>query len=513
MNKQPLMQQATVTRLVLDAGKSPDLAAALNTVRDSTAPDGRPRFSARHLDRLEQAIVCGTYRRAIYELCHLVSAADAAGQGQDRYERLLFAVSPATGPAFEAAFARQLGERVWRRLGVAADGDGICLSFGAKRFCVRYGRMPYLAALFEFIVTVDGYAETDGLFATMLADPADAELIGRTANALSQRVYRYLSGQLDSAHIQNRFRQIVAYLGNRAADDGDAVLTVDDSTILDFWYDEAVAAAPDSDFRTYRIVFEAFVHLIQSVEAGAARFAMAAPLPIGTDSEQGEFDLARHVDDGALPTVRQSPLSVLNDGPAAAIKFLTGREQRLLELLSAIGPLALRLPLSLLRSETFGAYQARITQALRNRRPRHELVRMIDKPGDETYAERRQRLIDLKAQVGRLIRATYYILLTSANEDGDPADERSAAVLNECRQAFRAVARVGFEEAEIDDPERLAGFRAGAEILVQVEQEIGTYLDCIDALEASEHADLESRFHNDQPVFQDGFAAIYGVMT
>jgi len=513
MNTQTLMPQATVTRLVLDAGKSPDLAAALNTVRDSTAPDGRPRFSVRHLDRLEQAVVCGAYRRAIYELCHLVSAADAAGRGQDRYERLLFAVAPATGHGFEAAFAQQLGERGWRRPGLAADGDGISLSFETKRFCVRYGRMPYLAALLEFIVTVDGYAETDGLFSTMLADPGNAELIGRTANALSQRLYRYLSSQLDSAHIQNRFRQIVTYLGNRAADDGTAVLSVDDSTILEFWYSEAVAAAPDSDFRTYRIVFEAFVHLIQSVEAGATRFAMTAPLPIGADIEHGEIDLARFSDDGALPDVRRSPLSVLNDGPAAAIKFLTGREQRLLDLLMAIGPLALRLPVSLLRSETFGAYQARITQALRNRRPREELAQMIDEPGDETYAERRQRLIDLRAQVGRLIRATYYILHASAREDADPHDQRNAAVLGECRQAFRAVARAGFEEAEIDDPAMLAGFRSGAEMLVQVEQEVGTYLDCVDALEAADQADLDSRFRADQPVFHNGFAAIYGVST
>ena len=74
------MSSAMVESLVLDAGKSPELVAALSLVMEADV-NGEPKFTPRDCRELTKVITCRTYAKPLLELCHLVRIADACAQG------------------------------------------------------------------------------------------------------------------------------------------------------------------------------------------------------------------------------------------------------------------------------------------------------------------------------------------------------------------------------------------------------------------------------------------------
>ena len=87
------MSSAMVESLVLDAGKSPELVAALSLVMEADV-NGEPKFTPRDCRELTKVITCRTYGKPMLELCHLVRIADACTHGAD-YQMFFWGGGPA----------------------------------------------------------------------------------------------------------------------------------------------------------------------------------------------------------------------------------------------------------------------------------------------------------------------------------------------------------------------------------------------------------------------------------
>ena len=100
---------------------------------------------------------------------HLIVAADACGQGRGRYENFFFGCEPASPPAFIGHIDATLAAGGWRRPGFERGENGITVPYKDGVFTVEFGRMPVLAALFEFaaitgsVVIALALADEEGL--------------------------------------------------------------------------------------------------------------------------------------------------------------------------------------------------------------------------------------------------------------------------------------------------------------------------------------------------------------
>jgi hypothetical protein len=478
-------------RQLVEAGKSEALIEAFRAIAESTGPDGEPRYSQRVARALARMVSCRAYGRAVFELCHLVNVADAVGEGRDRWARFFFLPPRASATAFRAQIEAGLTGRGWRRDGFTLDDEAVEIAYGGKPFAVRFARMPVLAALLEFVIAGVGYAQVADVLDEMLTPPVSDAAVGRAANALQALLYRYLAEHLPSVQHMAKFGRLLRFL--RARTDGPEA-TVDDAAVLDFWRE--AAAEPDSDFRAYRTAFDAVVQFVRALAAAGDQQAMARARPIGADREAGEVDPELLVELlEAQGEAWESPLTALESPPADAVKFLNKAERDLVALLLDCGPVAQRLPISLLRAEVFGHHQGRITQALRRNA---DVAALVREPPQESYDDRLRRWGDLRRHIARVLAAAAHVLLQGA-EGG-----KVAAKLTEGRRAFRGFSRKGFEDA--GDPATVAAFRAAVGPLTAVDAQVA-------ALAQRLSGDTAPDFTADAALFAAAFALLYEVQT
>ena len=514
-------------RRILDAGKSEELVAAFRCIAEVTTPGGDLRYTWRTSAALSTAIVCRTYAGAVFQLCHLINAADACGN--DGYERFLFGPSRALSSAFKDHVDRTLARDGWNREGFTRTENGIAIAYPDGTVEISFLRIPFLAALFDFLTTAMSYRDIDDIFQKMLADAADQAALKAAMRAIERRLYRYLNAHLPSVQRHENFRQILAYLSEEAKE---GVITIDDTAVLDFWRTRSDNPSL-GDFRLFRSVFTGFVRFARALEWAEAREAVdrAVSFDPDRDAETGDAEGIENAlfssGDGT------SPLDVLDDEPMRQIKFLTKRERRELAAVMDSGPYAGRLPLSLLRGEVFGARQLEIAQALRSRLPRNTIANLANGVGTATYADAVRRFETLRALVQRVFEAASFVALRSTRhadagnvvplEPNDPVerfeqmcsdppgidDAFLAEAMEKARTAFRRVSRKGFEDEVQTDPERIEAFRTGAGALLAGRDLIDDYLAALGRIDRSE-IDLGSWFASDRAVFRTQFQRLYG---
>jgi hypothetical protein len=510
---------------------SAELVNAFADVSQATTPDGDLKFQKAVCHGLARAIVCRAYANPVYQLCHLVNIADGCGRGNERFEWLFFAGSRLNARHFRSTLNDAANGRGWRRPGFSLSDNGVAIAYADGVFNVAFTRMPLLAAMFEFLVSAVPYAAVDDIFADMLADASSLAAVGRAANALQRSLYGYLSDHLSSAQEQDKFSAIIEFLETRG--DG-ATIEIDDDAVLAFW--RAASAPSDGvgagDFRGYRTVFEGFVDLMRSLDAAETRLAVDNADPIGVDAESGEIEV-----EALEPLIAQSgewcsPLGILDSGPASRIKLLNMTELGYVTLLCDCGPLSARLPISLMRSECFGAAQARITQGLRRKLAGDRFQGLIDCHGAETYDDRKQGYGAVRAHIDRVVKAAAYVTLRDervAGETNVVALGRAApeqlddaalegqmivsqpefcAALDDARRAFGRISRRGFEEESLDDDEIVEGFALGAGALMAIDELIASFAARLDDLDRD--GGLAGRFAADRDIFRDQFAELYG---
>ncbi|NQV78936.1 MAG: hypothetical protein HQ495_00185 [Alphaproteobacteria bacterium] len=494
------MDGQEATRRLIEGGIGDTLAAAFAALAEATAVDGDLRFAPTVPRRVARAIACRSYATSLLQLCHFVNLADAAGQGRERYESLLFGLDRVSASAARGHLHHAINAHGWRRPGFEMTAEGVAITYRDGIFNVPYARMPYLIAVAELLIGVDDYAEIDGVFTVMLADAQDQRAIKDAANALARRLYRVLADQLPSAQSQDKYRRIVDHVSSGG---GNGKVVIDDESVLGFWQAVSGDGEGGSDFRSYRTVLAAFVSFVDSVRGVETKGAMTRALRLGTDWEAGE------VDPDALEAVVEtvdawrSPLDVLAEAPADRVKFFNKKESEFLRDLMAFGPTALDLPLSVLRADTFGATQGRITQALR-RAGDDDLPALCACEMTERYAERIAGYQAGVAQQERIMFAVLHVLRRHA----DTADEDGAAenetVVDRAALAFRQISREGFREQDLKDPDVVEAYRVAAPALADAKDHVVRFLTRFD------DDDLDSRFTADRPTFAAQFNLLYG---
>jgi hypothetical protein len=371
--------------------------------------------------------------------------------------------------------------------------------------------MAFLAALVEFAITALGWRAVDGVLRGWLEDRFALRAAGAHANALARQLYDHLKDHLPTVQALRGYRRLTRFL-TASRGDGFRIDDLDDAAVLAFWRDPG-GEAEAGDARTFRTALEQVARLRGAMQAGMVRRALNAAAPIGGDRSAGEIDPDFLLGVLEAHDAAGDPLRRLADPPAAAIKFLTGRETEALDLIAALGPHGPALPLSVLRAETFGAAQARLSQAIRRRAGGDEVAALADLADCESYDGRVAYWGRLDRQLARIALAALAALLEAGRVEAaaellahapdadlsglraaaipavggsravvvggtagggavalllagfdDPAlvGRRAAAVAAEAQAALRAVGRRGFAPGERRGPGAAVGFAVGA---------------------------------------------------
>ncbi|MFN3076595.1 MAG: hypothetical protein ABT940_06935 [Alphaproteobacteria bacterium] len=522
--------------LVLEAEKSSELAAAFRLLTEAS-DNGEPRFSREACRAVARVVSCRTYAGALRDLCHLVRAASVCHRS---YVDFFWAPGPLRASRFKGMFSRCAPPDAVLRLH-AAEVELVYRD--GPPFCISYGRMPYLCAMMEFIITIIGFADIDDILAILARPVATMEEVSAQANALSRLVYAYLKDHLPPLQTQRKVAVMIDYL--TAGNNGDfGPHAIDDQAVLDFWLATGDGA---KDFRTFTSVFLAFARLRRVLEQGADIAAIERARPIGSSVEEGEVDpeeIEAAVVAIAEPT---NPLDRLAEAPASHIKFFNAKERDALIFLFQCGRAADDLPLSFVRCEVFGPAQSLISQSLRSGKPTNQLSATIEASFHEDYTTHQRHLEALVAHGRTVLLASVHVLYgrnaalmetlvrmlrpgvqpaemtetenvvpfrrkstsdPSMNKTNEPPEVEQ--FLAEARASAKGIARQGFRPGEWADAQVVEGFVVGAPLVAEIVARLEGFHASLGRLALPEGS-WEHQFDADRATFTAGFRRIYGV--
>ncbi len=395
---------SSLHNLNLEEGKSDALREALACLAEANSADGGPRYADRVIRQLARAVVCRTYARPILELAHLLVAASAR---DGRFEDLFWGMDRASVGAFRRSF-----EAVATDTGrVRLSSDAVRHSDARDAFEVSFSRMPFLAALLEFLITTLGYSEVDDLTRPLRDGVASDALVEQTARALQRRFYAYLKDHLPPVQRQRRERHFLDYVitnaGNHTGSDA-----IDDAGVLGYW--QVYAASDEVSARTYRGVYRCALKLIMALDAAEVRLEGAHAKSIGNDYEAGEVDPADVEAVTAALDDATGPLSDLLVASGVRVKFINAREiERVVDLplAPAAALAARRIPVSVMRDGVFGAYQTRLSAAERGDGVTADLLQGMGGPMDgSVYDTCFDRFIEIAETLERASMAALSLL-------------------------------------------------------------------------------------------------------
>ena len=475
---------------VLAASQSNALREVFRQLADIDGPDG-PKFTKRVLTALAARIVGRAYETLLLELCHLVRAAELAGNGGRGmgFEWLFWGVQLARPSAFRAAFAASSAQ--------ASPDEGARLRYPEGDFVVYFARMPILAALMEFLVSFLGYRAVAETAEQLAGEDATRQTVSTVAKHLARQLYAALRDHLPAAQAQRKLHAMTAFLQQEEGEDF-TVHDIDDQAVLDFWLANAASDAA-ADFRGFRTTALAFLRLRRLLLDSDSLQALAHPMTVGGDVHAGEVEFS--ADAVQAPVQEDDPLERLQEQPAASVKAYNKRELAALQLPVAetAGVAALRL--SYLRAETFGAWQNRLTQALR--RESGDVAALIDAGPNASYQDCVTALTRLTQHTRHVMDATLYVLRHRREDDGGAAVDLAAFATQ--RQAFNAINRAGFDRAGLEDPERHAAFEALVDALAPISQALAK------VIETFEDETWRASEASDRLLFATAFNHLYGV--
>jgi len=560
--------------MITGAGASGTLTADFLSVAESCAPDGSPKYAKRPVMEWLAKVIVGSGGGAnkdtpLFELCHLIHTVNCfLGKADIAKERLTFfiGVEKASPSVYRDWFLSKnaLSGKVEEHITV--DEKGLNLEYPDGKFSIHYGRIPFLAALHEFLCIMDQcsfYEQFNELFDTLSAsDNQKCDVTFRkiqdASNSLSSSLRRYRRSNMPQAQHDEKSGKLLHFLKERAMKAAEEVagkqgkerneieaerqspqpldvISVDDKTILGFWLTHSYL----EEFRVYRAVFDNFVTLIKSLETAEVGRNIEHASVIGTDREKHEVDPDDEAASFADYGEWQSPLEVFDQEPAARVKFFKQKSERQpIELLMKYGPYARRLPLAFLRLETFGQIQAGISNDLRLKRSQGDLRDRMTCRDAATYLEIQVQLKKINEHVRQLQLAALYALRKNKHQriqqDGnvvslfdDPLqsefdaargrdfsnqidEEELEETIGDAQRAFGSFTRAGFTEEQLEDEGHLEAFRIGAGALIEVGAQLQHFLSSISRVVRHDSL-LEEKFKKDQEIFSNQFHTIYGV--
>lgn len=534
-----LMDDAVST--INRSGASGPLLADFKAIGEATAPDGSSKYSHAPvmvwLAKFITGAAGGPHKDTpIFELCHLVSAIDALGKGSGEERALFFlGVDKALPSIYRARIDQNLEFEGWQKPGFARSSGGLQIEYDEDVFEIRFGRMPFLAALYEFLIGMDGYdfyTELNDIFDEMSAGTIDQAVIKAASNKISSRLRKYRRQHLTRAQHDEKFDRIYGFLKTRESAEEHGQIRIDDPAVLDFWLEYSAGG----EFRTYKTVFDGFVNFMRAVEQADLQDTVENAAVIGIDFEAQEVEPEDQAGDFEGLGDWQSPLHIIDTGPAGEIKFFKKEgERKPIEALMQYGPYAARLPRAFLQLEAFGVIQTAITTDLQVKRGSESLRKRFACEDSMAYPGKFTQLQTILDHVRQLQRASYFVLAgQDFTERGDnvvsispdnPTSifeiarnntaieeseiENCAAIMKEAEMAFKTLTRKGFDEDILDDPEGLEGFRMGAGALLSISGQLERFLARMELLDHHDSS-LEEKFGEDKKIFSDQFNLLYG---
>ncbi|RED53534.1 hypothetical protein [Aestuariispira insulae] len=498
------MSDSPAEFFLLQAGKSPVLEQIFHAIADQDF-DGRPRFREKECMELGRVIACRIYAKPMLELLHLVRAA-ALMDRKGAFETLFWEVIPATPTNFrDVICAKASSGRVAQEY-VSVRTDGITLHYpGAEDFSIKFGRMPFLAILMDFLVNALGYVECAEVFQPVLSPDCSQKAVSDGAKEMARLVYRFLEDHLPTVQNQKKFRQIVTFLEEQYGPSFDGS-EIDDACLLAFWREYSHLPGEESgNFTAFPTVFDGFVRFVQSLDHGKMLQAAGRAGVIGNDREMGEIDpdsahqLSDFVVDEAM-----DPLERLMEPPLDRIKFLNKRETETLSYLLPRLEEVRRWRISYMRAEVFGRGQARISQALRNKMLADEFMSLLENAAVENYQDRLSAMEKVAGYLDKLMLAALYVVGRAQERDNETSTI-DFAVMGKARKAFHSISRQGFQEELLDEPETAEAFEQAADCLAPVN---GRFQSILELLQDSE--DWGKIYEMDRPLFANQFRRIYG---
>jgi len=509
----------SVEHFILEAEKSSELVAALRLLTEAE-DGGQSRFPPETCRAVAKAIVCRTYASASYELCHLVRAvSDFQGGYVDFFWM--------QGPLRTSRFRGHLSSPTSAPNHFKAVGNGIDVLYRDKTFSIAFSRMPFLAALAEFLVTALGFASLDDILSPLSRPVVTTSDVSNQANALSRAVYDWLKDHLPPLQAQRKLGMVIDFIKDRNDGDFDP-LAINDDAVLAFWREAAMAGDVD-DFRTFTSAFLAFGRLRQVMENADAIRAIDQAAPIGTSREDGEVD--PHEVESLVDSVVETsnPIDDLALEPTSLVKFFNTKERSACRFLFDCGRIADQLPLSFVRAEVFGAAQSRVTQGLRTGMAGNALVALIEASCVTNYLGY-QKTLSALADHGRNVLLASAHMMHSAGMVSFPDDttalpfqKKSApvpsienggtvAILDEARRAAKGFSRQGFRPADLTDEAVREGYMTGVPLVAKVTGRLEEFIGLLSRIRLPS-GDWEAQFGSDKPEFTAHFRAIYGDAT
>lgn len=510
-----------------------------------------PRYEPRVIRILVQLIAARAYGRPLLELAHLLGFAERFG-GRHGAAGFFWGIELARGAAFEQSVQNSLdkaGDATVDGCAVSLESTGLRSRYEDGVFLVHFGRMPLLAALYEFLVVTIGY---DALTAASVKSRhARASVKGPAdcANELSRLLYHYLRDRLPSAQHQRMHRRLINHL---TLDRGEAfsIGDIDDAAVLSFWRRTGDQETFDAtEVRSFRVVVLAFLRFRRVFQAILDRRSEQQAQSVGTDWKAGEIDLDELR--GVLEVIEEETdwLAALAAPPCNAVKFLNKRENERLDLVARHGRQAVALPLSVLRSGVFGDLQGRLTEARRRGRTEAEKVALIEQGPSETYEERLRGLTRIEGHLRNCRLAALHVLArhkcidaigvlldlfpdVDLGNDGEqartfdgsagvlpirmrailaslaPGDTRAGPEMRLAARGFAAIARQGFSEEAVAEPEHAERFKNALPALAGIARELAAFVSAArSALARQPHDGLMDR---DREIFTETFRNLYG---
>lgn len=229
------------------------------------------------------------------------------------------------------------------------------------------------SALLDLILEIIGYDQLEAFY-NRLAKAKNRQDVTAISNEISREIYHFLRNHMATASSEKKARSLRDFLVERyGADHPISVNDIDNELIVDFWIQFSLDA--DSKFRLYTNCVQNWVRFRHAIRA-ATRNQFQQETSLDALSEQGQAALDQidqqtaktMFDDASDDVPIGSQLGKISSAELQTIKLVTATEQDHIAQLLDFGDDGPALIVTILRLVTFGPVQARLIEALRQKK-------------------------------------------------------------------------------------------------------------------------------------------------
>jgi hypothetical protein len=518
-------------------GVSEELVGLFESLRETPGVSGL-KFRSDDINRLARAILFRNYGKSCLELSYLLTAV-ISGREVNRYQTPLLEFfwleENITPKRFRETFNEGYSDS---NIDIRLEKGCLNITVEKEQFAISPTRVAYLAALLEFVVFIDPAILSDA--ESELNSPR-AKKVKAFSSALQKKIYAFLADHLQPAQQQRRFRRLFSWCRHAKVEEQTIDSTINDEAVLMFWKEAALEVDDSIGFRRFRTVGEDFIALKKALDVGRSMQQVADSRPIGYDTNAGEW----HPDQLEAIVAEQASDMPSLDFLARQPKFLTADQISSAAPVTKAGEQCLILPLTLVRMEVFGAWQAKLSQAEKdqNRDRLNNYLQSTIEQDYESYSLKMQalragieeaRLLGLGVLLEMEDDESMALIADMLSADGlvklgqlAQADNQSEALsgpqffsmlpqwclqlpeLNrlcqDARALFKKTNRAGFQT--LPDKKAVDSYLLALDTLRECKRVLERFLDCIDMrLQQSRVADYLA----DVSIFREVFTVMYG---